>query len=319
MDLVRATGPLLQDILDSSHSLWGEGLTRRAYEQYNVAQTKTAWGARRLERLALVDNGRVLSSAKRYELDAMLDGDPIRVLGIGAVFTPAPQRGHGHAARLIELLAGRAARDGFAAALLFSEIGADYYARLGFHVVPRDVFQLDVRRDVGAPAVPLRSGEARDLQDIAEIEALHAGRYRFALRRDAPWIEYNLTKKRLLAGLLARGARDVQFHVVEEGGRAAAWSVLVRTERGWTLEECGDRDPSGARTGALLQALLARDPAAGRPVIRAWLPPGWLPPQLSIRSRAAAHEIMMIRALRDDVLRRPLAAADVHYWHGDVF
>jgi hypothetical protein len=27
------------------------------------------------------------------------------------------------------------------------------------------------------------------------------------------------------------------------------------------IEECGDRDPSGARVGAILQALIAREPA----------------------------------------------------------
>jgi hypothetical protein len=36
----------------------------------------------------------------------------------------------------------------------------------------------------------------------------------------------------------------------------------------WTLEECGDRDPSGAGVGALLQALIAREPSERRPTIR---------------------------------------------------
>jgi hypothetical protein len=111
----------------------------------------------------------------------------------------------------------------------------------------------------------------------------------------------------------------VQFFVIEEGSRAVAWTVTTRTAGGWTLEECGDRDPTGSRAGALLQALLAADPAAPMPLIRAWLPPGWLPPQLSIRSRAAAREIMMVRPLAPDVLPQPLIASDVHYWHGDAF
>src|SRR5206468_10676186 len=37
------------------------------------------------------------------------------------------------------------------------------------------------------------------------------------------------------------------------------------------LEECGDRDPSGARMGAILQVLIARNPAERRPAITAWL------------------------------------------------
>jgi predicted N-acetyltransferase YhbS len=319
MPLVRAAGPILQEILDASHPLWGEGLTRQAYEQYNVAQVKTAWGSRHLDRVALVENGRVLSTAKRYELEAVLDGRAVRVLGIGAVFTPTACRGQGHAGRIIEQIVERAAADGFGLALLFSEIGPDYYRRFGFTVVPREVLTIDVRRQPGAPAVPMRAGELRDVSDIAEIEALHGHRYRFALRRDPQWIEYGLTKKRVMSGLLPRGARDVQFFVVEEGSRAVAWIVTTRTAGGWTLEECGDRDPSGSRAGALFQALLAGEPSAPMPLIRGWLPPGWLPPQLSIQSGAAAREIMMVRPLVPEVLRRPLAADDVHYWHGDAF
>jgi predicted N-acetyltransferase YhbS len=320
MQLVRAVGPVLDQILDSSYALWGEGLSRRAYEQYNVAQQKTAWGSRHLHRVALVDGGRVLSSAKRYELDALLDGEAIRILGIGAVFTPPEHRGRGYAGKLIERLLEDGSRGGFAAALLFSEIGEEYYARLGFAPIPVQTLELGVARHErrGAPAVGVRSGEPADLSVIAEIAARRAGPGRFLLRRAAEWIEYGVTKKRLLAGMLAPGSRNVQFFVVEEGGRPVAWVVLVRSGRSLLLEECGDLDPSGARVGALLQVLLAGD-AEVAPSIRGWLPPGWLPPQLSIRSSSAGAELMMMKGLRPGTPRQPPSPGEVCYWHGDVF
>jgi Predicted acetyltransferase len=49
------------------------------------------------------------------------------------VFTKPVHRGRGAARELIERLVEREAADGADAALLFSEIGPDYYARLGFH------------------------------------------------------------------------------------------------------------------------------------------------------------------------------------------
>jgi hypothetical protein len=52
-------------------------------------------------------------------------------------------------------------------------------------------------------------------------------------------------------------------------------SIVGRT---WTIEECGDRHPSGARVGAILQALIAREPVERRPTIRAWLPSRLRPP-----------------------------------------
>ena len=65
----------------------------------------------------------------------------------------------------------------------------------------------------------------------------------------------------------------------------------------WTLEECADRDPSGARVGAILQALIAREPVERRPSIRAWLPPGFVPPQVTIVSAKPSTAVMMVRSL----------------------
>src|SRR5437660_623715 len=134
--LARAEGPLLQQILDASHDIWHDGLDRSAYGRWYAAQLATAWGRAHIERWALVDGDQVLTSAKIYRLDATLDGRPIRVAGIGAVFTQPAQRGRGAARDLLARLLDRAAADGVDAALLFSEIGADYYARLGFDVLP---------------------------------------------------------------------------------------------------------------------------------------------------------------------------------------
>lgn len=87
MELVATAGDLLAQILDSSFPLWGEGLTRQAYESYNVAQQATRWGRQHLARVALVDGPTLLSSAKRYRLQLSIDGRVHQALGIAAVFT----------------------------------------------------------------------------------------------------------------------------------------------------------------------------------------------------------------------------------------
>jgi hypothetical protein len=270
--------------------------------------------------VALVRDGEVLSSAKRYSLDLSLDGRPLRTLGIGAVFTPPDRRGRGYARALLDSMLEQADRDGFDAALLFSEIGPDFYLRSGFTVVPRSTLQLSVSRLKGAPGVVVRSGDLRDLPAISAMNAECASSCRLRMRRSPAWIEYAIAKKRLLAGFSAPGSRDLLFFVVEEGGRAVAYVVIVATRAGWTMEECGDRDPSGARVGALVQVLLAREPASAPPTIAAWFPDGWLPPQLSILSKATAEQVMMMRPLSDAARADPpLQASEVHYWHGDAF
>lgn len=323
MEVVPAEGPYLERILDASFATWGEGLSRRGYERFNAAQRRTTWGARHLQRFALVDGAEVLASAKSYSLAGRLDGRDITIVGLGAVFTPPEHRGRGYARALIERMLARASNDGAALALLFSEIGAEFYKRMGFIAVPRVTASLSVdvarvsRR--GSPAVLVRTGGPGDLPFVADISATMSAGYRFALRRPPEWIEYAISKKRLLAAF-GPATRHVQFFVVEEGGRAVAYAVTVNASGGWLLEECGDRDPSGARVGALLQVLAAREPSLAPPSIRAWLPEGWLPPQLALTAREPSAEVMMMRSLVPTArLDPPFAGRDVIYWHNDVF
>jgi hypothetical protein len=78
------------------------------------------------------------------------------------------------------------------------------------------------------------------------------------------------------------------------------------------------RDPSGARVGALLQALLAREPERRRPTIRAWLPPGFLPPQLTVASAVPSTDLISVRMLGAAATEPPLSSDDVLFWRNDI-
>ena len=319
MPLVVAEGALLDRIFDNTCPIWSEGLTRAAYGQWNSAQLKTAWGSRHLQRFALVDDqGNLLASAKRYRHDVRLDGREGWMAGIGAVFTPEAQRGRGHATGLVDMLIERERAAGALLAGLFSEIGAEFYERLGFRAVPLDEVTVNVRLQGGSPAMLVRSGVERDLADIAAMHIARTADVRFALRRDPSVIHYGLSKKRLLAGLGPPGLRQVEFFVAEEGASAAAYVILSENANGWTLEEAGDRDPAGARIGAMLQVLMAREPADRTPLIRTWWPRSMpVPPQLELTDRSDSRDIFMVRPLADVAM--PETADDVFYWRSDYF
>jgi predicted N-acetyltransferase YhbS len=320
--LVVADGPVLDRILDDTHSIWSDGLARAAYGRFFAAQIATPWGRTHLRRFALVDGDEVPASAKLYVFDAVLDGAPIRVAGLGAVFTAPAARRRGAARDLIEQLLERAGGEGADLALLFSEIGPDYYARLGFEVIPTLDRQLRVTESTryGAPMTMVRGGDDRDLKDIVAMGAARAEPYRFHLTRDRDLVHFAIARKRLLAGLGAPGVRAVHFFIAEEGASAVAYVVISVQGNAWTVEEMGDRDPSGARAGAILQALIAREPAEKRPSITAWLPAGFLPPQVTIVGETAAKDVMMMRSLTArGRLTSPLTGADVCYWRGDAF
>jgi GNAT superfamily N-acetyltransferase len=320
MNLVVAdSGPLLDQILGLTYDIWNEGLTHHAYAQWYRAQVRTPWGRKHLQRFALVDDaGRLLAAAKRYRYRVRLEGRSGWMAGIGAVFTPPLQRGRGYASQLIERLLEMERGDGVLFAGLFSEIGTSFYERLGFAAVPMDEVTIHVARKDGAPAMLVRSGDDRDLPALEEMHRVRSSSVRFTLDRDRAAIHYAVSKKRMLAGLGPVGLRQVEFVVAEEGASAVAYAVLHENANGWTLEEAGDRDPSGARLGAMLQVLVAREPSAPMPLIRAWWPQAFpVPPQLTLTDRSAARDVFMVRPLADVVM--PERAEDVFYWHSDHF
>ena len=320
MKLIPAEGDVLAQILDESHEIWSDGLTRPAYGRYNQAQTRTRWGSPHLRRFALVDGaGRLLSSAKRYDFRATLDGREIGVVGIGAVFTPAGARRQGHARSVVQAIVADAANDGAQLALLFSEIDPSYYAAVGFSAIPRHELTVRTKAFRGSPMILARAGEDRDIGAVTALaNAMRTG-HRFSFVQTEPFVRHALSKKRLLAGFLQPGILSVDFYIVEEGAGAVAFAILTATADDVVLEMCGDRDPAGARVGALLQVLRARTPSESASDISCFLPPGWLPPQLELVSTSLVREVMMVRPLKPDVLRSPLTEQDVLYWHGDLF
>jgi GNAT superfamily N-acetyltransferase len=319
--LVPATGVYLDQILRESHGIWSEELSLAQYERYWKAQLATPWGASHLDRVALVEDQLVTSSAKRYDLSARIAGRIRRVLGIGAVFTSPERRGTGGAKRLLTALLDDALAEGYEFAMLFSEIDPRLYESLDFVPVPLIESHLRVaRKGGGSPAVLVRAGDERDIPAIAELSATRSANARLALDRSEDFIRYGLTKRRLLSGLGPPGLREVEFLVTEEAYTAVAYIITSVHEGKWFIEDAGDRDPSGARLGAMLQAMLARTPHLEQPEIRAWLPSHLIPPQVEIIETKPTEEIMMIRPLKDRSLPLPpLPAADTVYWHLDYF
>jgi GNAT superfamily N-acetyltransferase len=309
---------MLDRIIDATHSLRPQGLSQHAYRKFASAQMKIAWASTHQRRYALVDGATLLASAVQYDLAAVIDAQRVRVCGIGSVFTEAGHHDRGHAQSLIERLLDRAERDGAEMALMFSEVDG---RPLGFMEIPLTEIELTVLESprYGAPMTLVRGGEERDLAAIAAMGQIRARQFRFHLDRNVALIQHAIMRKRLLAGLGSAGARELHFFIAEEGITAAAYIVISVSGREWTIEECGDRDGSGARVGALLQALVAREPVERRPSIRGWLPHEFRPPQVTIASATPSSQAMMVRFLGSQRSQTTLSGDEVLYWRSDVF
>ena len=307
--VIPLEGAALDRVLDLTHPVAHDSLDRQAYGRFHAAQRKTAWGSRHQRAYALVEGGDLLACASSTTWPASSTVDPCASAASVEVFTNPTQRGAGHVRALLRAMI-EAARTGDGAPS--TDPVSD--ERDGFDAMHVTEATLQVEESVrhGAPMTMVRGGEERDLAAIVAMGRVRAQPFRFHLDRDIDLVQYAITRKRLLAGLGAANARQLHFFIAEEGTTAAAYVVVSIAGDMWTLEECGDRDASGARVGALLQALIAREPVQRRPTIRGWLPPRFLPPGHGRLGRAFPG--IMVQSGLNSIAMPRLSGDDVVYW-----
>lgn len=295
------------------------GLPAASAARYARALLSTPYGRVHLQPLAYVDmrSGDVVASALLRVTPAVVGGAALTVGLVQDIAVSAHPDGLlGHLMASVIEQSAVLAPD--VSLFLVSAPAASELP--GFVALPTEDMILSVKdgRRQGAPMLPVRSGDRDDLTCIAGLARLDAPDVGLRLERSPEAKAFAITRQRLLAGLSPEGTRELRFLVVEEGMRAAAYVVLTGTDGEWTLEECGDRDQSGARVGAMLQALAALTPGQPRLTLTAWLPPGFLPPQVEVTAVQPSTVGLFARAHGVTLDLASLQARDISYWHGDL-
>jgi len=292
----------LARILEGTVHEWAGGLDFPRYAQVQRAVLGSPESAGRFRFRALVDERRqVLCSLKAYRLAALWGGRAIPALGIGAVYTPPALRGRGFASALVRAVLDEERQGGARAALLFSDIGAAFYRRLGFARVPTSVV------DVPVGALPEAPG-ARDigfaeLDQAAQVLAARPVGDAFAVARTVPTVRL----------LVARLSRTIEAHGVPTGPvgalaprGAALWVGFPG--RGLTLLDLYAEDDASRA------ALLARARAAAERLqcakVSAWTVAGAAPFE-GTRTRKTA--VAMIAGIGADGPRRALLTGLDHF------
>lgn len=181
MSLATAT-PAQQVQLDAlTYAEWGALLTPEGYAARERRLRAHPWSLAALRTWVLcAADGSPLCSCETYRTPSFrrtAEGtlEPGVSFAIASVFTPPPLRGHGHATRLMDLLAAELEREPHAhAALLFSDVGPRLYARSGYQELPAWDWHLPARADApGRPVHPLTGEEesARALEALRRPEA----------------------------------------------------------------------------------------------------------------------------------------------------
>ena len=232
--------------------IWGGGLSEDRFQLFQRRLADAPESRDRYRLLGWFINGRLTSEMKTYDLRATCGGRPLRVLGVGAVFTPPELRRRGYAAAMLRAAMDASASDGAQAAVLFSDIPVRYYERLGFHVVESRECTVDAAELPHVPAAT-RPALAGDEPLMTRLFAAACGTSgRFALARDGWTLRFQLRRLRELAR--ARGSGEPEWGLVTEGrsGEGAAMLRFGRDsldvlEAAWTSDAARDRVLSGLR------------------------------------------------------------------------
>jgi predicted N-acetyltransferase YhbS len=294
----------VRSVLRESHALWGAGLSVADYVAMWEELATSPWGRARYAWRALVDeDGQVLSSLKLYRPMLGLDGATLRVSAIGAVFTPRRLRRRGLAATLIRECLDEAERDGDGAALLFTDIGTDYYRALGFTALPcEDVVGSLPGASAAKPdrGTTLRAMTHDDLPEVCRAHERVTAKRPIAVLRDRAHWEFLLLRagtffRRLDGSDLAR-----RFMIAMESGQPVGYVVGVVGPGEWNLREAEAFDGDDATLSRILVA--AASEAAANAASTVW---GWIPrdlwrtvPSWQLRSQPRLRAIPMLRPLQ---------------------
>ena len=305
-------------IYRESYRIWGGGLTFEGYRELWSEQCRTPWGSRYARFYVWTDDrGRVLSSLKLYRPRLRVFGRTARATVIGAVFTPAERRGQGHARSMVQETIARARCQGDLLMLLFSDIGVDYYASMGFAALPAEE---------QAGKLPGISGRVRpgwrlrDMQDADEpaVQRIHddyCAAREFTVLRDANHWRFIRVRSegffRRLAGRQLRARQQVVLH----DGEIIGYLIAVEGDGDWNVREVG---AVGGDPETMAEVLKLGAHQAHGSGLRGFF--GWLPPEVKpyldarqVRSRPRARAVPMMLGLGDETERLQPTSVEMAY------
>lgn len=290
----------VRSILEESFALWGAGLALSDYIGMWEELADTAWGRRWFSWRAWMDErGEIVSSLKLYRPLVRLGDETSRAAAIGAVYTPRKHRRRGHAAAMIHAVLAEAEDRKDHPGFLFTDIGVEYYAGLGFRPLACED-QLGTLPARGtASAIAFRAATQDDIDDMARAHERTCASRAIAILRDRAHWEFLYARaatffRRLDGSDLAR-----RFTVAIEGDAPLGYVVAVEGGGEWNLREAAAYDGTADTLARILRAAGSDAQAAGSSSVWGWLPRAWakLVPEWRLKPQPRLRAIPMMRPL----------------------
>ena len=305
----------VRTVLAESHALWGAGLSVPDYVGMWEEMADSRWARSWYSWRALVDDrGGVLSSLKVYRPALRLGEVTGRAAALGAVFTPRALRRRGHAATLIRAALDEAAGRGDMSALLFTDIGTEYYRAFGFAPLPcEDAVGSIAGAAARAPrGVTLRSMTFDDLELVSRAQRSTCAGRPLAIERDRDHWEFLLLRAATFFRRLDGSGLERRFMIAMDGLHSIGYLVAVSGPGEWNLREADAFDGDPATLARVLHAGAAEANALAATTVWGWIPREvW--PLLSawrLRSQPRQRAIPMVLSLNGRELPDRLDTVD---------
>ena len=315
--LTVARDDQLDSIYRESHALWGSGLPFEHYLGLWRELTDTQWARRHAGVYVWCDEtGRMLSSVKLYRPELRVGDRVCRATIIGALFTPSALRGRGYASRLVQAALAHAREQTDPLALLFSDIGTQFYDRLGFRALPAEEQWGALPTDPHPPAGwSLRPKTGPDLATMSRAHLDFCTSRPLAMIRDAAhWTFLDVRSSRFFERLNDRRLTYRQ-QIALRGSEFAGYLITVEGRGEWNVREVGAVEGSPETMATILRLGAQQAQAAGLRRFYGWLPPGvadyledW-----RIRRRRRRRAVPMVCELDDSLDLSGLTTPDAAY------
>lgn len=144
MNLEVADWPDVIKVLHETYFIWSPGLNKTEYLHYIWRQLQHPWARKHYRFLVCKANESIIASCKLYSIDMLARGHNHRFAGVGAVYTQQACRGLGYGKRLMQAVIALAKAEGYSGLYLFSDIGPDFYGKLGFLELGKQEFWISL-------------------------------------------------------------------------------------------------------------------------------------------------------------------------------
>lgn len=315
--LTLATAQQVRAIYEESQELWGGGLSAVDLEGLWQEILRTSWAHKYARFYVWVDGrGTTLSSMKVYNPLVRVNGRCARGSVLAAIFTPRAHRGRGHASSMVRAALDKDRLCGLPLALLFSDIGPEFYLPLGFRGLPAVEYRANLESGPSdaVEGWTLRAARPEDEARVREAYRASSARRPLAIVRDDEHWEFLHARTQSFFSRVSR--KDVGHHcrVASHDGRFAGYLTSVEGRHEWNVREIAALDGEPATMAAIFRAGAAHAAGSGLRTFHGWLPPemAGLLGEMKLDCRSRTKALPMIRPLALNVslgsLRTPAEA-----------